>query len=56
VATILMSLAVIFGVYPAFMFDIMNPSVKLLVDAMGDGYQSAINAADAAVAQLQALR
>jgi len=41
VAGTLLVFAVILGVYPSFMFDVMEPSTKLLQDGLISGYQNA---------------
>jgi NADH-quinone oxidoreductase subunit M len=52
IASILLALAVVLGVYPSIMFDMMNPSIELLVNSMDAGYEKAA----AVVNQLQAMR
>jgi NADH-quinone oxidoreductase subunit M len=59
VAAVLLTLAVVLGVYPSIMFDLMNPSIEMLVDSMGTGYQQAaeqVDQAAAVVSQLQVMR
>ncbi|MCA9050909.1 MAG: NADH-quinone oxidoreductase subunit M, partial [Planctomycetaceae bacterium] len=52
VAIILLACAIILGVFPGFLFDMMHSSTTYLVDGMQDGYQRAA----AMVNELQAMR
>lgn len=56
VAIILLSLAIILGVFPGIMFSIMNGSITELVNHMQAGYDHAAAQAAAALEQLQAMR
>jgi NADH-quinone oxidoreductase subunit M len=40
VAAILLAIAVILGVYPAILFDVMSPSVRSMAKAAEDGYRN----------------
>ena len=40
VAWVLLRFAIVLGVAPVYMFDIMNPSIALLTDSMQQGYQA----------------
>ncbi len=51
VAGTLLSLAVLFGVFPAIVFDMMSTSTSELVDSMEKGYQRAASAAQLQAAQ-----
>ena len=52
VGAVLLALAIVLGVYPAILFDMMGSSTSALVDSMQAGYQKAA----AVVDQLQAMR
>ena len=47
VAVITLVMAIVLGVFPIFMFDIMNPSIELLTDSMQQGYEASAPAAEA---------
>ena len=53
VASVLLAFAIILGVYPAFLFDIMENSTAALVDSMQLGYEKAATTLNQ---QLQAMR
>ena len=46
VAIILLAFAIILGVYPAVMFDMMTPSIELLTETMQAGYEAVPQAAE----------
>jgi NADH-quinone oxidoreductase subunit M len=49
----LLAFAILLGVYPNFMLDVMHGSMDQLVTSLDVGYQHALHAADAATALLQ---
>ncbi len=53
VGILLLALAILLGVYPAIMFDMMRGSMALLVETMEQGYQTAEQAVTAAAALTQ---
>lgn len=53
VAAILMVLAVVLGVYPAILFDVMEPSIRAMAEASAEGCQNAIFQLDQLQASIQ---
>jgi NADH:ubiquinone oxidoreductase subunit 4 (subunit M) len=54
VAAILLGLAIVLGVYPAVLFDVMEPSIKAMATATAEGYRHSHAEAQAAAGQAQA--
>ena len=48
IAVVLLAMAIALGVYPWFMFDLMDDSLGLLARSMQTGYEAVAGAADAA--------
>jgi len=54
VAAILLGIAIVLGVYPAVLFDVMEPSIKAMATAAAEGYRHSHAEAQAAAGQAQA--
>jgi NADH-quinone oxidoreductase subunit M len=54
VAAILLGLAIVLGVYPAVLFDVMEPSIKAMATATAEGYRHSHAEAQASAGQAQA--
>jgi NADH:ubiquinone oxidoreductase subunit 4 (subunit M) len=52
IASVLLVLAIVFGIFPAIMIDVMEPSVKAMAESAEAGYQQSAGQ----VNQLQAQR